>query len=651
MKTMQTMKTMKGGACVLALVFAASFLLLLPGCQAPVGPQADRTGTVSLTIGQLDMGRAIQPGTLLTDFTGFTAVFTRANHDDVRVYFATGETTAQAELPQGPWNLTVNAFIGTVVAATYGPRAITVEPGFNGVTATLAPIATGGYGTFSWALTVPPGTSGGLEIRGVDPDGNIMDTIVDTDTFSGGPSLVLWDDEMELTAGTYFVRFMLTHENYGVAFLNSDLHVYQGMESRIERTFTYALFRAGEAPTVITNAAITVTGPVTGELPDTVATVDGTNLGFSAGTVTWYPAHSPFQAETEYTATVTLTAHMGYVFADTLTTATINGQVADVVSNTGTAVTLEYTFAETGLEQLDPVIVAWEFTGNMSAGNAIVGPANITVLPSSGQQQYDALLQFLTQSGSNLTPRTLNGASSGINVVNPDGGGSGLNDLADNAWWQTAISTTGRTNIAVTWRMRSTAAGPRDWRLQYRVGGTSTWNNVGGTIALPTPAPANVLLAVEQGRFLPTTAEGRETLYLRWLMTSNFSVAGGTTAYGGTHQINDLVIFSDANPANFNNRDDQPGTFNVTWAGFANPLLADGVTITRNETSGAITVNAPDGAFTSIQWLDDNFDVLSSTATLGPGDGIPPLVTVRVRTAGSSRTYSIVFNTATGAVF
>jgi len=133
---MRNIQMMKGSIGVSAIVFAAFFLLFLSGCQGPVGPQADRSGTVSLTIGQLDMNRAIQPDTSLNDFTSFTAVFRRAAYADVPVNFASGATTAQVELPQGEWNLTVNAYIGTAVAATYS-RTVNVEAGFNGVTAVL----------------------------------------------------------------------------------------------------------------------------------------------------------------------------------------------------------------------------------------------------------------------------------------------------------------------------------------------------------------------------------------------------------------------------------------------------------------------------------------------------------------------------------
>jgi len=549
---MRNMQTMKGGIGVLALMLAASFLLLLSGCQAPAGPQADSTGTVSLTIGQLDIGRAIQPDTVLTEFTSFTAVFAHATYDNIPVNFASGATTAQVELPQGNWELTVNAYIGTAMAATYGPRTVNVGEGFTSVNAVLAPIPTGGLGTFGWALTVPAGTTGTLLLWTVDGYGERTApvTIEDgDDVFTGGPDLTLWEGSLGLSAGAYFVRFELEHHEYGMAFLNSDLHVYQGMTSHVARTFEEPHFSTDVTPDIdIESAAVMVAPPVTGATPVTAATVD-VDANFT-GAVTWNPANNPFTAETAYTATVTLTADPGYVFASDAT-ATINGQAATVTANTGRTVTLTHTFEAT-VPALDPLVAAWRFTGPSSFNAAVVEPDNVAIRPSSGVQ-YDALLQFLTQSGSDLTPRVLSMMSTGVNVRNAaDNDNSGLDGFANNAWWQTAISTAGRTNIAVTWRMRSTTTGPRDWQLQYRVGGTSDWNNVGVTTVLLTPVPSSTLDVREQGRFLPASAEGHDRLYLRWLMTSNFSVTVvsgvNTIAATGTHQINDLTIRSGVVP-------------------------------------------------------------------------------------------------------
>jgi len=97
----------------------------------------------------------------------------------------------------------------------------------------------------------------------------------------------------------------------------------------------------GDTP--ITNAEVVITAPVGTETPATTATVESGN--FTAGTVTWLPADNPFQDGTVYTATVTLTANSGYTFTGLVAAnAKINGQTATVTNNTGSAVTLSYTF-------------------------------------------------------------------------------------------------------------------------------------------------------------------------------------------------------------------------------------------------------------------------------------------------------------------
>jgi uncharacterized repeat protein (TIGR02543 family) len=95
----------------------------------------------------------------------------------------------------------------------------------------------------------------------------------------------------------------------------------------------------------ITTVALTVTGPAKGEIPDTVAVV--VPGSFSASAVTWSPAHDVFQASTQYTASVTLTAFTNYTFTG-LGGATINGQPAVIViTDDGFAVTLSYQFQAT----------------------------------------------------------------------------------------------------------------------------------------------------------------------------------------------------------------------------------------------------------------------------------------------------------------
>ncbi|MDR2172798.1 MAG: IPTL-CTERM sorting domain-containing protein, partial [Burkholderiales bacterium] len=107
-------------------------------------------------------------------------------------------------------------------------------------------------------------------------------------------------------------------------------------------TLSYAF---AATSTAITSAAINVTAPVTGAAPDAAVTTCGTDFVCSA--VTWAPADNPFQAGTQYAATITLTASAGYTFTG-LAAATINGNAANVIGNTGNTVTLSYEFAATG---------------------------------------------------------------------------------------------------------------------------------------------------------------------------------------------------------------------------------------------------------------------------------------------------------------
>jgi uncharacterized repeat protein (TIGR02543 family) len=94
----------------------------------------------------------------------------------------------------------------------------------------------------------------------------------------------------------------------------------------------------------ITTAAITVTGPATGETPDTTASGTG---DFTIGEVSWTPNDTPFRGSTAYTASATLTANDDYAFAAELTDASINGNNATITNNAKNTLTLSYTFAET----------------------------------------------------------------------------------------------------------------------------------------------------------------------------------------------------------------------------------------------------------------------------------------------------------------
>ena len=100
----------------------------------------------------------------------------------------------------------------------------------------------------------------------------------------------------------------------------------------------------GTLPTTITNAALTVTAPATGNAPVTTAPAGGT--GYTCSAVSWSPNDNPFQGGKQYTASVTLTAASGYTFPAGFT-ANINGNTATVTGVPDSTVTVSYQFAAT----------------------------------------------------------------------------------------------------------------------------------------------------------------------------------------------------------------------------------------------------------------------------------------------------------------
>ena len=108
--------------------------------------------------------------------------------------------------------------------------------------------------------------------------------------------------------------------------------------------------------TPITSVVISgIIPPVAGESPVFTANAAGTGFNAGAVAVTWAPSSDPFSA-VSYTASVTLNANPGYVFANPLTTATINGQPATVTfQNADETVTLEFAFT-TAVAGAPPVI-------------------------------------------------------------------------------------------------------------------------------------------------------------------------------------------------------------------------------------------------------------------------------------------------------
>ncbi|MCL2190818.1 MAG: InlB B-repeat-containing protein [Treponema sp.] len=235
----------KNGTAILALLLAATGLLVLSGCRNPLSPPREAAiaergvGTLSLTIGGSGgAARTIAPvwpgdGSLRLDL-GFAPSYgcTGGNEAFSVPDWNQGDPV---ELYAGRWDLAVRAFRvdgGVATKIAEGSRlGIPVEPGAGtNITVALSPIRDGN-GTFIWEITILDGfeISAGESTLAITPVGG------GTWSHSGAFSAT---GTMSIPAGVYRVVFTLACANgeRENAVIRELLHVYGNMTSAFAET-------------------------------------------------------------------------------------------------------------------------------------------------------------------------------------------------------------------------------------------------------------------------------------------------------------------------------------------------------------------------------------------------------------------------------
>ena len=124
--------------------------------------------------------------------------------------------------------------------------------------------------------------------------------------------------------------------------------------------------------------------------------------------------------------------------------------------------------------------------------------------------------------------------------------GNTWNSGSGTKFWQIDIATTGHYNIKLSSVQRSSATGPRDFKVQYKIGADVTWIDIAGaSVTTANNWTSGVLTNV----VLPTICDNQPSVFIRWIMTSNTSVGNptpGTVASTGTSGIDSIVITGSA---------------------------------------------------------------------------------------------------------
>ena len=158
---------------------------------------------------------------------------------------------------------------------------------------------------------------------------------------------------------------------------------------------------------------------------------------------------------------------------------------------------------------------------------------------------------FLATGGSpannGIATLTRDAAGAGY-AVNADGVASSTtwNDaVTTEKYWMVSFSTTGFTDLTFTSRQMGSNTGPKDFKVQYKVGTLGTWTDVADGVI--TVLNDNYASGVKTNHPLPVAMDNQELVFLRWLCTSTTSINGSTVAAAGTNRL-DISVFGQSEP-------------------------------------------------------------------------------------------------------
>ena len=329
------------------------------------------------------------------------------------------------------------------------------------------------------------------------------------------------------------------------------------------------------------NTPSTVTSGASSAITQNSATIAGSSVAGCSAASAYGIEYSTTNGFSSGTQVASTNAALGSYTSDlsALNPNTTYYYKAYVVDNSGTVYGSQLSF--TTLNLIAPLATAAsaasynQFTANWNAVSSASG-YNLNVYTLGAAENLVGWT--FPVSGATLTADVVNANNSGktISVSNgsivSSGGASGaVTDFSAsttawtvaNKYWEISVNTTGYKNIKVSSQQIASNTGPRDFKIQYKIGVGGTYADVtGGTVLVAN----NWTSGVVNNLALPEACDNQALVYLRWIPTSTTSVNLGTVAAGGTSRIDNLYI---------------KGSLRTNLAGY-NPLAV-------NATSQAVT--------------------------------------------------------------
>jgi hypothetical protein len=114
------------------------------------------------------------------------------------------------------------------------------------------------------------------------------------------------------------------------------------------------------------------------------------------------------------------------------------------------------------------------------------------------------------------------------------------NNQADSMYWMVKFKTTGYGSLKLYSKIQAGGSnpGPRDFVVQYKLSGATIWNNLDTLVCANDWTSGAV-----NGLSLPAACENSSSnVSVRWLITSNFDINGGTLLSTGICKIDDIIV-------------------------------------------------------------------------------------------------------------
>lgn len=182
-------------------------------------------------------------------------------------------------------------------------------------------------------------------------------------------------------------------------------------------------------------------------------------------------------------------------------------------------------------------IVGWNFPNNPDDATADIANTN----------NSSKTISLIGNTGTiNFTPISLSSPAVGstTSTANQSNGWVSGNGTK---YWQVNFSTIGYENIRFSSQQRSSNTGPKDFKVQYKIGSSGIWNDVtGATVSVINDFTTVNNTGILSNIVLPALCNNQSDVYLRWIMTSNTAVNGSVVASTGSSAIDNINIEGNA---------------------------------------------------------------------------------------------------------